>query len=158
MSDQYILSDTIVFEPKPIAVPYNYRISYRMAQLLLIIHYCCTPRSGCSLIKINIISNILSTNENAGKYFSGKSNCVVRFDPVVTRSLNFAIAEGLIIQQKNGKYKLSEVGKKYTNEIVGQTDLMTREKDILKRISTTITEEKIKGIMSDWRYGYVKNK
>lgn len=157
MQDNYLLSDTIVFEQKPIAVPYNYRISYRVAQILLIIHYCCTPRSGCSLIKLNIISSILATNENADKYLLSKTPPVVRFDPVVTRALNFAIAERLLKQLKNGKYKITDIGKKYVAGIIEQTDLMTREKDLLSRISTNISEEVVKDIMSKWRYGNVEN-
>lgn len=157
MQNNYLLSDTIVFEEKPIAVPYNYRISYRVAQLLLIIYYCCAPRSGCSLIKLNIISSILATNENAEKYLSLKKIPVVRFDPVVTRALNFAMAESVLRQLKNGKYKLTDIGKQYVGNIVKQTDLMIREKDLLTRISTNISEEFIKKIMSKWRYENAEN-
>ena len=157
MQDNYLLSETIVFEQKPIAVPYNYRISYRVAQLLLIIQYCCTPRSGCSLIKLNIISSILATNENADKYLSLKQTPVVRFDPVVTRALNFAIADGVLKQLKNGKYKLTDIGKNYVAKIAEQTDLMMREKNLLTRISTNISEEFVKDIMSKWRYENAEN-
>lgn len=158
MSDQYILSETIVFDQKPVAVPYNYRISYRVALLLMIIKYCCSSRSGCSLIKINMISNILAKRDTFNEInVLRNSSRIVRFDPAVTRGLNFAIAEGLMEQQKDGKFRLTADGKKYVEEICKQDDLMRLEKEMLNKISTSITEEKIQEIMSDWSYGYVKN-
>lgn len=159
MSKQYILSEKIVFDQKPIAVPYNYRISYRVASLLLIIKFCCSARSGCSLIKVNIISNMLAKKSSNSDVNSFKnSSGIVRFDPTVIRGLNYAMAEGLVEQQKDGKFKMTSSGKEYVNEICKQNDLMIKEKEILKRISTSITEDKIKEIMADWRYGYVENK
>ena len=55
MKDEFLISDTIVFDAKPIAVPYNYRISYKISQLVLILSIC-SPRGGCSLIKLHMIS------------------------------------------------------------------------------------------------------
>lgn len=39
--DKYLLTDEIIFDSKPDAVPYNYRISYKMSQIALIIGMCC---------------------------------------------------------------------------------------------------------------------
>lgn len=56
----YILTEEIIFDEKPEAVPYNYRASYKVAQLCLIIDLCCV-REGCSLLKLHMISTALST-------------------------------------------------------------------------------------------------
>ena len=50
--DTYLLADKIVFDSKPDAVPYNYRISYKMAQICLVIAKSCRGRAGCSLVKL----------------------------------------------------------------------------------------------------------
>jgi hypothetical protein len=42
--DNYLLTDEIVFQSKPDAVPYNYRISYKIAQICIII---CKSSKGC---------------------------------------------------------------------------------------------------------------
>lgn len=62
--NKIFLTDEIVFDSKPDAVPYNYRISYKVTQLCLIISKCCRGRSGCSLVKIHIFSSALNTKEN----------------------------------------------------------------------------------------------
>lgn len=76
MNDKnYIIADEIVFEAKPDAVPYNYRISYKIAQLCLIMEMC--SRGGCSLLKLHMISIGLSTKKRYGKVegFGIRSTC-----------------------------------------------------------------------------------
>lgn len=154
----FLLSDTIIFDGKPIAVPYNYRISYKISQLMLIIQLCCSSRSGCSLIKLHLLSAFLDPNTSFHQLLDiadGKISeiPVIRFDPVVNRALLYAVSEGAIVQQKDGKYKLSPVGKKYVALIMEENSLMLREKELLSKISTRITEQIIKDIISNWRYG-----
>lgn len=157
----YLLSDTIIFDSKPIAVPYNYRVSYKISQLMLILSMCCA-RGGCSLIKLHMISMALSTEETMHQLEDFINNRlsgipVIRFDPAVNRALLFAISERLVIQQKDGKLKLSPHGKEYTTAIICDPNLMTREKNFLSRISTKITEGLIKDIISNWRYQNVED-
>lgn len=157
----YILSDEIVFNSKPIAVPYNYRISYKISQLMLILSICCS-KGGCSLIKLHMISMAFNSNE-AMEQLRNLSNGqltevpVIRFDPAVTRAALFAKSENLIVQQKDGKLRLSSIGKNYVTSIMQEEDLMIREKRFLSEISTKITEGTIKEIMSNWRYQNVTN-
>ncbi|MBQ3178657.1 MAG: hypothetical protein IJB52_12630 [Clostridia bacterium] len=157
----YILSDEIVFNSKPIAVPYNYRISYKISQLMLILSICCS-KGGCSLIKLHMISMAFNSNE-VMEQLRNLSNGqltevpVIRFDPAVTRAALFAKSENLIVQQKDGKLRLSSIGKNYVTSIMQEEDLMIREKRFLSEISTKITEGTIKEIMSNWRYQNVTN-
>ena len=55
MANQFPLQGDIVFDAKPDAVPYNYRISYKVSQLCLIM-YICGWGTSCSLIKLHMIS------------------------------------------------------------------------------------------------------
>ena len=115
---EYLLTNEIIFDSKPDAVPYNYRISYKMAQLCLILFKSCSSKAGCSLVKLHIISNALNTK----KYMKALEDYVnekmgfmlVRFDPAVNRALKYAIADNLIIQLKNGTFKLSGNGKDFS--------------------------------------------
>lgn len=85
--DNYILTNNIVFDAKPDAVPYNYRISYKISQICMIIKKCCKPRSGCSLVKIHIISNALNAKEYQNALYDYVNDkmafILVRFDPAV---------------------------------------------------------------------------
>jgi hypothetical protein len=156
MGDKYLLTDEILFDPKPDAVPYNYRISYKLAQLCLIFNMCC-GRGGCSIFKLHMISVGLSTKEEMSKLLNFAHDphlryTVVRFDPAVNRAIKYALAEKLIIQQKNGTFKLTQKGKDFVKKINKNSDLMIEEKEYLSQLSDSLTEKKIKDLMSAWRY------
>lgn len=107
MMGEFPVQADIVFNAKPDAIPYNYRISYKVSQLCLILHICGWGNS-CSLIKVHMISYALLSRENMDNLinFSERKNesVIVRFDPAVNRALTYAIAYGFIIQQKTGNY------------------------------------------------------
>lgn len=154
---EYLLTDEIIFDSKPDAVPYNYRISYKLSQICLVIALSCSGRSGCSLIKLHILSCALNTQDNMNKlekYVNEKiSYILVRFDPAINHAVKYALAEGLIFQLKNGTLKLTDKGKKLVKEIKKDDNLMTREKEYLVKIGNKLTTEKIENLMSAWRYG-----
>lgn len=158
----YILSDEILFNVKPDAVPYNYRISYKIAQLCLIMSICC-GRGGCSLIKLHMISVGLSSKREMEKILAFvddqlSSYTVVRFDPAVNRAIKYALADKLISQQMNGLFKFSDKGKLFAKQIIKLDYLMVNEKSFLTLIKCKLSEEKIKFLMSSWRYSNVENK
>lgn len=154
MSD-YLLTNKIVFDSKPDAVPYNYRISYKMAQLCLIISKSCSGREGGSLVKLHIISNGLNTERNMRDledYVNERMGfMLVRFDPAVNRALKYAIADELVTQLKNGTFKLTNNGKEFIKRI-GKEDILLEEKAFLNKLGTRLTKEKIERLMSLWRY------
>lgn len=151
----YLLTENIVFDAKPEAVPYNYRISYKVSQVCLIISITC-QREGCSLIKLHIISNALNTNEEMKtllKYLDGSSlDMIVRFDPAVNRAIKYAIADKLIYQLKNGTFKLTNKGRELVKFINKDSNLMIHEKKQLKSLGNQLTPDRIKELMSLWRY------
>lgn len=156
----YLLTNDIIFDSKPDAVPYNYRISYKMAQICLIISKSCMGKAGCSLVKIHIISNALNTKEcmkELEEYVNEKiSFMLVRFDPAVNRAIKFAIADNLLIQLKNGMFKLTDTGKEFIRKIEKE-DVMQEEKDFLKKLGFKLTNVKIEQLMSLWRYKNAEN-
>lgn len=161
--DEFLLEyvKSVKVERKPIAVPYNYRIMYKISQLILIIYYCCSSRKGCSLEKLHMIStSITSKNdyERLSSFINGKQNIIIiRFDPAVNRAITLALAEELLCRQVNGLFKLSKKGKKFAEELDKDKTLMVREKELMQRISTNLTEEKINGLMADWRINNVES-
>ena len=145
----------ITFINRPIPVPYNYRIVYKISKIILIIGETC-KRGGCSTIKLHIVSNAISSNKalkELEKFLEDNTNIVsiVRFDPALTRAVNYALGEQIIDIQANGKLKLNEKGKKLYEEIMNDNSIMIMEKDSLKNISNKLTEEKINEIIVSWR-------
>lgn len=158
----YILSSEIIFDSKPDAVPYNYRISYKIAQVCLIMDMCC-GRSGCSLLKLHMLSVSLSTAEDMKRlsdliFGNTQSYTVVRLDPAVNHAVKYALAEKIIIQQKNGLFKLTVLGKSFVKGIIKNSELMANEKRYLFSIADKLTEATIKKLTSFWRYSNVENK
>lgn len=151
----------IVFDAKPDAVPYNYRISYKVSLLCMIIKQCC-GRRGCSLIKMHIIANAATDSmhrEKLSKYLSShiQREFLVRFDPAINRALEYSLADGLITQQGNGTYKLTEKGRLLVNNILSDSDIFSYEKTVLQEIATDLTEEKIRAISERWKYLNAEN-
>ena len=66
MGKQPVEYTDIVFDAKPDAVPYNYRISYKVTQLCLIMRIC-GRGDVCSLIKLHMISFALISKDNMEK-------------------------------------------------------------------------------------------
>lgn len=144
----------IVFDAKPDAVPYNYRISYKVTQLCLIMRIC-GRGNVCSLIKLHMNSCALISNDNMRKlleFTEGTGTApIVRFDPSVNRALTYAIAYGLVEQQRNAKYKLTERGHRLAEQIKLAGDLMVIEISNLNTLAKKLTEAKANELVDMWR-------
>lgn len=151
-----LLNVDILFDAKPDAIPYNYRISYKVSQLCLAMKICgwgsdCT----CSLIKLHMISFALISPDYMRRLIAfAEGECVtpiVRFDPAVNKALTYANAYGFIIQQRNGKFALSESGKKLSDHILIAGDLLTTEVNDLNTLAKRLTEAKVQMLVDIWR-------
>lgn len=154
MLDNPLLRGDIIFDAKPDAVPYNYRVSYKVTQLCLILHICGWGDSS-SLIKLQMISLAMFSQDNMDKLIrfttDGFNMPVVRFDPAVNKALNYAIAYGFITQSKSGNYKLTQSGKSLVEKINLTGDIMVTEIHVLSELSKKLTEIKIKELTDMWR-------
>ena len=154
MENNSLQYSDIVFDAKPDAVPYNYRISYKVTQLCLIMHIC-GRGNICSLVKLHMISFALISRINMEKLveFAEGASCapIVRFDPAVNRALTYAVAYRLIEQQPNAKYKLTDSGKRLVEQVKCVDDLMTVEINSLNTLAKKLTESKVDEIVDMWR-------
>lgn len=160
MVDDSLIRGDIVFNAKPDAVPYNYRVSYKVSQLCLIMRFCGWG-DACSLIKLQMISYALFSKETMDcliNYAEGGGPApIVRFDPAVNKALTFAIAYGFVSQQRSGNYKLTTKGHNLAERINLDGDLMTTELSSLKELSKKLTEGKIKELTELWRANDASN-
>lgn len=152
----------IIFNSKPDAVPYNYRISYKVSQICLILAKTARGRTGCSAIKIHLISFALICKpamERLDAFVHSESAPppIVRFDPVVNKAINYAIADGLVYQHQNGNYSLTSKGESLVLDIDKDFELLVAEKLALERISKKLTDKKIRSLALAWRDTYADN-
>lgn len=161
MLENSLLQNDIIFDAKPDAVPYNYRISYKVSQLCLIMRICCWQGS-CSLIKLHMISFALCTCDNMDRLLNFADQVlsippVVRFDPAVNKALTYAVAYGFVEQQKNGNYKLTKQGQNYADRIKLAGDLLVPEVYYLTELSKKLPESRIKELTEIWRVSNAEN-
>lgn len=146
---------SIKISDRPNPVPYNYRLSFRIAEICLIIKKS-TTAGGVSLSKINILSDALSSQFSLDKVreFIGeeKNEYRIKYDPLVIRVLQYLIYDGLIEQQKNQKYKLSDKGKAFVKNLEADKSLLVREKELLNEVGKILKEDKIQQLQLNWRY------
>lgn len=149
------MENGIIFEEKPNNVPFNYRISYKVSLICLMIKKCGGKRA-CSITKLHIISDALM-DEN---YFvrlvrfiknpKDTDDFIIRYDQAINRAIAYAEGEGLIIQQANKSYKLTDIGRQFVKEICDDDKLLATEKERLERISVSLTEDMINTLMNRW--------
>jgi len=147
--------DGVVFSDRPDSVPYNYRISYKIAVICLIMARACGKR-GCSLIKMHILSGALMDQlicDKVIQFISGKKDVdfYIRFDPAVNRAIEYARSEEIIFQQANGLYRLSDLGRQLADLICKDELLLKKEKEVIDKISQKMSEEIIQEISKKWR-------
>lgn len=152
----------IIFDSKPDAVPYNYRISYKVSQICLVLDKTGWGKSGCSLIKIHMISFALSSKaamERLDDFVHSEYALppIIRFDPAVNRAITFAVADGLIYQLKNGNYLLTPKGKELVLHVDKEPELLMAEKHALEGISKKLTDKKINSLAEAWRTIYAED-
>ncbi len=155
MSDfKSLSSNGIVFDERPDSIPYNYRISYRIAVICLIIRIC-SPSKGCPLVKLHILSAALDDDKlvlNIKRDLKLNNNeLVIRFDPAINRAIEYAVSEKIIIQQGNKTYKLSRDGRDFADEIIKDHNILVNEKKSLERIKQDLDEITICNILERWR-------
>lgn len=155
MENKLIVND-IIFEEKVDAVPFNYRISYKVSLICLIIGKCC-GRRGCSAIKLQMISSAITTSKKREELLASvqlsflAESTLVRFDPAISRAINFALADLLIGRQGNGLFRLTSTGKNLVAAIYKDTELMAIEKQFFSGLSNKLTEEMIENFSWNWR-------
>lgn len=145
------IDNDVKFDPKARPVPYNYRISYKVSQLCLILHICCA-RGGCTFPKLHLLAAALLSESELQKIIDVCNHDadymlpIIRFDPAVSAALQFAIADGFISQSTNQTVRLTDKGKQFSRKIMEDTELMCTEKSILKGIGSKLTNQKVKAI------------
>ncbi|MGN4127229.1 hypothetical protein ACMGD3_19795 [Lysinibacillus sphaericus] len=144
MNSNFIISDYIKFEARPEAIPYYYRLSYRIS-LTVLIFKLTGGRGGCSLSKIHLITTSMYSEEEMDhliKYLEPNQQLLLnlRYDPTVNSTIEFMIADQLIFQQKNGYYRLTKKGATFANKIIANKDLLKYEKEQLNKIGTNLSE------------------
>lgn len=144
----------ISFTKKPIPIPADYRPIYKIAQILLILKFCCRKEKS-SLIKLHFFSWALKSEERVEKVLNLVHEkklidfSMWRFEPSLNRALSFAIAEGFV-EQDDINYHLTLKGEDFVEELMKFSQLMEKEKKFVNIVKKKVTESLIKDISRRW--------
>lgn len=151
----------ISFVKRPISLPPDYRPMFKVAQIVLILSYCCRSNRS-SLLKLHLFSWALKSDLNGQKVTHWVQNnfqtdfSVWGIEPTLNRGIQYAIAEK-IIRRVSNKYELTDKGVLLLNSIKRDNDLLKTEKDFLNVIGKKITDDRITNLSKKWTLFYVKD-
>jgi hypothetical protein len=139
----------VTFDDLPEPISADLRSSWRIASLLLILHLACRQNKA-SILKVSLLNWTLRHRaiwQFVHQQFSSPDPLPieVRYDPSLTRAIDYAAAEGLIAIDK-GKLQLQKAGALFAENIVN-SDTLSLEREYLRAIRPYATEKRVKEIL-----------
>ena len=151
-----LYAERITFSKKPISIPPEYRPSYTIGLIVLILKICCQS-SKSSLLKLHLINWALKSDENKNslkKFVLSnytESSKTWGIEPSLNRALNYSVHEG-ICSITDGKYQLEEKGEVFYQKIIEDPEYLNEEIDFLKFLGKRkITDNRIDSIYKKWK-------
>ena len=151
-----LYAEKITFTKKPISIPPEYRPSYMIGLIVLILKICCQS-SKSSLLKLHLINWALKSNENKNslkKFVLSnytESSKTWGIEPSLNRALNYSVHEG-VCSIIDGKYQLQEKGEVFYQKIIKNTEYLKEEMDFLNFLGKRkITDNRIDLIYKKWK-------
>lgn len=146
----------ITFSKKPISIPPEYRPSYTIGLIVLILKVCCQS-SRSSLLKLHLINWALKSKENQESLRNfvlsnyTETSKTWGIEPSLNRALNYSVHEGICSITK-GKYQLQKKGETFYSKIIANPEYLTEEIDFLKFLGKRkITDSRIDSIYKIWK-------
>lgn len=157
--DEAILDARVTFRVRPIPVPCTLRPVFRIAVLSLLMSHCHGDQA--TLLQLHVLNWAIRNTENRRRflaYLAGEirpDDVVVRFDPTLSRAVDFALAEGLLsIPDRDPSQSdvpqrmpvmLTAKGKDFVATLNGKdfSDVLVTEKTFLRSLGRKLTQTQI---------------
>lgn len=160
MSDKLLINDNLFgfpvknvkFNSRPISVDAKFRLEWRLAFTLFLIHRLAGTRS-ISLKRLSLFSWFLLSPDRYGllvDVIEGRNSLAVssvKYDPGLIRCVLLLSAYGLISINKN-KYKVSSAGAVLAEKIVQEASIFSDEKKLLSQYTQNqMSETRINAVI-----------
>jgi hypothetical protein len=143
----------VVFDPKPEAVPYTFRISYKIPLICLILRLLGRD-AGCSMIELSFITSALVFNIRMQRILSFIDDPVKFpleiYETIASDAVPLTISCGFATRSSHGKYQLTSSGQSLADEIIASGSVMTLQIERIKLLAEKLSPEKFKDIMDAW--------
>ena len=160
---QMLDGEEIELSQRSLEVPIDYRLSYKLPQVLIVLAQCSNRKTGCTALRLQTITSALQYQDHVEKLLeyakepSKHEIPLIRFDCASNRAIDFAIAEGLMETISSSKYRLTDKGREYVGQINKNKDLLVLEKQNAARLSLYLTESVLRTITKKWREAHAEN-
>ena len=141
------------FERRAAPVIPEHRPLYKIAQLLLVLHF--ASRGGkSSLPRLQLFNWAFKTMERQNRLVAsvggGRLNVAAwGFDPAVAIALKFAIAESLILRISTG-YLVTDAGRKFIEAACKEPESLLLERKFIEKVGKSITETMVIEVAQSW--------
>jgi hypothetical protein len=141
------------FEIRPIPIPPDLRPLWKISQILLVLKIC-SRADKASILKLQLFNWALGSPkaiEQLKKYilFEDRDSkpTTIHLDPSVNRAVEFAVGEGLIDFDRQGKISLTPKGDLFVQQVIADEDLFVTMKRELDMLGGAVTEAKVTDIL-----------
>lgn len=141
-----------IFQKRPIPIPADLRVDWRIATIILILYISCR-NSRATLTKLHVM-NWANRNNRGRELFLqlcagelGPDNIIVRFEPWLNRAVDIALAEGLLQRIDGDRVELTSSGTIMAKEIIITEECFVQEREFLNTLRKSVSEAKLKNII-----------
>jgi hypothetical protein len=149
--EELLPSSPFIFRRRPVSVPGDLRISWRLALLILVLAY--SRGKKASLAKLHLVTDALRSEggKNRLTYILSdlrtEPEWPFRVEPALARAIDMAQGEGFIALERGPAYRLTSKGIRAVEAIKGRQDVLEEERSFLESQGVNITEGFVKGVI-----------
>jgi len=142
---------SLSFRARPDPIPGDLRLAWRLAALSLVLRRCRADTARAA--QLHLLVSALRSPTIQGvilRSLSGgvtPNDFIVRFDPSLTRTLNLAVASGLVERTPSLAYKLLPKGSGLAEGVWADQSVMIEEKKFLDRLPRRITQTALRPVL-----------
>jgi hypothetical protein len=142
--EELLPNSPFVFRRRPVSVPGDLRISWRLALLILVLAY--SRGKKASLAKLHLVADGLRSEggKNRLVYILTDSRAQpewpFRVEPALARAIDMAKGEGLIVPESGPAYRLTTKGARAAEGVKGLQGVLDQERAFLESHGRDITE------------------
>jgi hypothetical protein len=151
LADLVPAGQRIRFEHRPVTVPGDMRISWRLAVVALMLHW--SRAQKASLSKLHILNSALRLPDTRRLLLlvlgGGERPIAFPFavEPALGRALDFARAEDLVKPAGPANYTLTRKGQALGQALENASDTLRIERDFLSSVSPRLTESLVQALL-----------
>lgn len=158
-----LLDLPFLFERRPVPLPCDLRLEWRLHVLVLVLDQCFGGRATHQ--QLHVLDWAVRTEETRSAFLQftrgerSPNQIIVRYDPSLNRAVDFAFAEGLAARseetatsekQKSDSYRvlLTQKGRNLVKEIYQFVDCFTVERAFFAEIGRKVTQKHIESLFT----------